>query len=130
MNDRHNMKRNLRRVGWGLLAIVWGATILFDFMPLGVGLIGTGLILLGVNTVRALNHLHPKNDNAVLGILALAWGALELSRPLLRQLFPSTDLDWVIFAILLIGLGLVLLIRALLLSLSIHFRAFADSHKE
>ena len=116
MNNTKNLKRNLKRVGWGLLAILWGATILFDFMSFGAGLIGTGLILHGINIVRAINHLRPKHDNRILGILALAWGGLELARPFLRQLFPSAELEWVIFAILLIGWGVNLLTRVFPLS--------------
>jgi hypothetical protein len=130
MDNMHNLKRNLKRVGWGLLAILWGATILFEFLPFGAGLIGTGLILLGVNVVRSINRLSTKNDNTVLGILTIAWGGLELARPWLRQLFPSADLDWVIFAILLIGLGLVLLTRALLLSLNTQFGRLVNTRKE
>jgi hypothetical protein len=130
MDNRNNLKRNLKRVGWGLLAILWGVTILFNFIPFGAGLIGTGLILLGVNAVRSINHLHTKTDNTILGILALAWGVLELARPLLRQWFPSDDLDWVIFAILLIGLGMILLIRALLFSSNRQFGVFTSSHEE
>ena len=130
MDNRNNLKRNLKRVGWGLLAILWGVTILFDFIPFGAGLIGTGLVLLGVNVVRSINHLHTKSDNTVLGILAIAWGGLELARPLLRQLFPTADLDWVIFAILLIGLGVILLTRALLISRNTQFGTFVDARKE
>src|SRR3989337_2460533 len=107
MDNIQILDRSLERVGWGLLSILWGATILFDFLPFGAGLIGTSLILLGVNGVRSINHVATKNDNTVLGILILAWGGLELGRPLLRQLFPSADLDWVIFAILLIELGMI-----------------------
>ena len=130
MDNRNNLKCNLKRVGWGLLAILWGATILFDFIPFGAGLIGSGLALLGMNVVRSINHLHTKNDNTILGILAVAWGVLELARPLLRQWFPSYDLDWVTFAILLIGLGTVLLMHALLFSSNRQFGVFSNSHKE
>lgn len=126
MNTKKNLKRNLKRAGWGSLAIVWGGTILFDFIPFGAGLIGTGLILLGLNTIRAINHLQTKNDNTVFGILALGWGGLELARPLLHQLFPSSDLDWVIFAILLIGWGVIMLTRAFLLSRDTQFTVFSD----
>lgn len=109
------LKRNIKRGAWGLLAILWGVTILFDFMPFGAGLIGTGLILIGVNIARSINHLHTKNNNTIIGTLTLAWGGLEFARPLLGRLFPAADLDWVIFAILLMGVGLVLLVRAFLL---------------
>lgn len=116
MNNKEILENNVDRIGWGLLAILWGATILFDFVPFSVGLIGTGLILLGANTVLRLNQLPARRNNAVLGILILAWGGLEFARPRLHQMFPSADLDWVIFAVLLIGWGLVLLIRAFLAS--------------
>jgi hypothetical protein len=130
MDNRNNLKRNLKRVGWGLLAILWGATILFDFISFGAGLIGTGLVLLGVNVVRSIKHLHTKSDSMVLGILAIAWGGLELARPLLRRWFPSSDLDWVIFAILLMGLGVTWLLRALLFSRNAQTCIFITAHKE
>jgi hypothetical protein len=130
MNHPEVFKQNVDRVGWGLLAILWGATILFDFVPFSVGLIGTGLILLGANIFRWLNQLPTKSDNAVLGILILIWGGLELGRPWLRQLFPSADLDWVIFAILLIGWGLILLARALLSSNNQQFGERAGAHEK
>jgi hypothetical protein len=114
MNHPETFTQNVDRVGWGLLAILWGATILFDFVPFSMGLMGTGLILLGAHAALRLNQLPVQSDNLVLGILILAWGGLERARPGLRQLFPSADLDWVIFAILLIGWGLILLTRALL----------------
>lgn len=130
MENPQISNRKLERVAWGLLAILWGATILLDFLPFGIGLIGTGLILLGVNFIQSVNHLPMKNDNTVIGILILAWGGLELGRPVLHQLLPSADLDWVIFAILLIGLGLVLLTRAVLLPNNRQPGALSGSHQE
>jgi hypothetical protein len=114
MDNTPTTNRNGSAIGWGLLFILWGITILFDFVPFGVGVLGTGLILLGANVVRALNGLPARDDNTVLGILALSWGALELARPILRQLFAFADLDWVIFAILLLVLGMLFLARELL----------------
>ncbi len=130
MDNTQMLNRNIERTGWGLLAILWGATILFDFVPFSVGLIGTGLILLGANVILRLNQLPAKSDNAVLGILILAWGGLEAGRPWLRQMFPSADLDWVIFAILLIGWGLILLVRALLAGHNKQLGTFAGAHEE
>jgi hypothetical protein len=112
-----NMQTSIRKynaIAWGLLLLLWGITILFDPVPFGAGLLGTGLILLGANLVRARNGLPAKDDNTVLGILALVWGGLELARPILRGLFRVSDWDWAIFAILLIVLGLIFLARALM----------------
>jgi hypothetical protein len=106
MHNVQTLNRNFERVGWGLLAVLWGVTILFDFVPFEAGLIGTGLIMLGLAWIAG--RLSIRNDTTIIGILVLAWAGLELARPLLRQWFPSADLDWVIFAILLIGLGVIL----------------------
>lgn len=122
MEPTKSIDRTYEAVGWGALLILWGVTILFDFIHFGVGVLGTGLIVLGVNVVRSFNDLPTKNDNTVFGILMLAWGGLELARPILHILFKSADLDWVIFAILLIGLGLILLLRGFLRSSSIRER--------
>lgn len=105
--------RKYNSLGWGLLAILWGITILFDFIPFGAGLVGTGLILLGANALLASKGLAARNDNSVFGILALVWGGLELARPLLLQISATGDWDWGIFAILLVTLGLIMTIRAL-----------------
>jgi hypothetical protein len=130
MDNLQILNRKYESIAWGLLAILWGATILFDFIPFGVGLIGTGLILLGVNVVRWINHLTARNDNTTLAVLMFAWGGLELARPFLRQLFPSADLDWVIFAILLIGFGVILLARVLLRTWKLGLGNLADARKE
>jgi hypothetical protein len=90
MEQTKSINRTYEAVGWGALLLLWGATILFDFIPFGIGVAGTGLILLGVNAVRSLNHLSTKNDNTVLGILMLAWGGLELARPILHILTGSS----------------------------------------
>jgi hypothetical protein len=105
--------RAVSSISWGLLSILWGVTILFDFIPFGFGILGTGLLLLGVNALRSLGGLPARGDNTVLGILALVWGGLELARPLLRLLSESTDWDWGIFAILLMVLGGIRIARAL-----------------
>ncbi len=105
--------RKYNGLGWGLLAILWGITILFDFIPFGIGLVGSGLILLGVHALRSFNAQPTRGDNVTLGILAFTWGALELARPVLLLISASADWDWGIFAILLVTLGVILLVRAL-----------------
>jgi hypothetical protein len=114
MDDTREYHRIVNAVGWGLLLILWGTTILFDFVPFGVGVLGTGLILLGANWVHVRNDLPARDDNTLLGILALSWGVLEWARPALQQLFNLADWDWAIFAILLVELGMILIVRGLL----------------
>ncbi len=130
MENMQILTRTIERMGWGLLAILWGATVLFEFIPFSAGLIGTGLILLGANAIRRLNQLPARGGNTVLGILSLAWGGLEFGRPWLHQFFPAADLDWVIFAILLIGWGMLSLVRALLVARDKSFGALAGAHEE
>jgi hypothetical protein len=130
MDNIKILNRRYETVAWGLLAILWGVTILFNFIPFGVGVLGTGMILLGVNVVRSIYALPTRSDNTVFGILMLAWGGLELARPVLRILFKSADLDWVIFAFLLIGLGLILFIRGFLLSRKTEGDSLVNARKE
>jgi hypothetical protein len=130
MDEMKAINKKYELVGWGLLAILWGITILFNFIPFGVGLLGTGLILLGVNLVRSVTGLPTRSDNTIFGILLFAWGGLELARPFLRLLFKSADLDWVIFAILLVGLGLFLFTRGFLLSRNLPHDTFENVRKE
>jgi hypothetical protein len=111
MDELHESTYGSSALGWGSLCILWGMTLLFDFIPFWVGLLGTGLIFFGANLLRARRGLPADAGNTVLGILAVSWGLLELSRPLLQGLFLSADLDWAIFAILLVIFGAVLVVR-------------------
>ena len=112
MGSTRKLSSRLALAGWGMTFILWGITILFDFIPFSVGILGTGLILLGANAIRLLNKLPSRSNNTLFGILALAWGGLELARPILRQLLKVHDPDWAIFAILLVVFGAILLARA------------------
>ena len=111
MDKTLSLNRKFEAIAWGLLFILWGVTALFDFVPGGVGIAGSGLILLGLNAVRSLRGLPTKSRTTTLGILALVWGGLELT-PLLFDL-PFELSDRAIFAIVLIVLGGILLTREL-----------------
>ena len=111
MGDTRISDQRYNAIAWGLLFILWGFTILFNSIPFGIGILGTGLVLLGVNVARALNALPTRSTTTILGILALIWGVLELARPILQQVLGAVDLDWAIFAILLVALGAILLVR-------------------
>ena len=64
-------------VGESLLLIWWGVVIVIDPLTVGIGAIGSGLILLGMNAIRMLNHIHPKRRTSIIGTIALGWGALD-----------------------------------------------------
>ena len=104
MNNTQTMSRNFEAIAWGALFIWWGITELFNFLPDGTGAIGIGLILIGVNIARAVNSLPISRFSMTLGILALAWGGLELMGILLNLPFEIP-----VFAILLIVLGVIVL---------------------
>jgi hypothetical protein len=112
MDNTPSSHRDFETIAWGLLFILWGITLLFDFVSFGIGILGTGLILLGLNTIRWLNGIPTKEGTTITGILALVWGGLELAGPVLHLPFELSG--WAIFAILLIVLGAILLARELL----------------
>jgi len=60
-----------------LLLIWWGVVIVIDPLTIAIGAIGTGLILLGVNTARWLYGIPGKRTTSAFGIIALVWGALD-----------------------------------------------------
>lgn len=95
--------KKLENIGWGMLFIWWGVSIFFDAIPFGVGMAGTGVILLGLNAVRAANQIPTRDLTTVCGLLALAWGGLELLPRLVRLPFQMND--WAIFSVLLVVLG-------------------------
>ncbi len=104
MNSTHTLNRNFEVIIWGALFVWWGVILLFDSLPEGTGLTGTGLILVGLNAARRLNGISVSGFYTTLGVLALVWGGLLLAAVVLP--LPSEP---PIFAILLITLGVLLL---------------------
>ena len=107
MNQIKTQKRNFEAIGWGAFFVWWGITELIPTLPNGMGALGIGLILLGLNIARAYSGVPISHFSTVLGILALVWGGLELAGPLLHLPFELP-----IFAILLIALGIFFLVRS------------------
>ncbi len=111
MDDKKVLDGRLATAAWGLLFVWWGVSIFFDPIPFWAGIAGTGLILLGVNGMRALRGIPTRGATSACGILALAWGVLELVRARLQ--LPFILNDWAVFSILLVVFGLMLLGAAL-----------------
>jgi hypothetical protein len=91
------LNHNLATIGNGALLIWWGIVIMIDPLTIGMGAIGTGLIMLGVNAARWMNGIPTKGSTTVIGSIALLWGAID-------TIFdPRLELS---FAILMIVIGL------------------------
>ena len=100
----------LETSAWGLLLIWWGLRWWpLVFLPNGAGLVGTGLILLGLNMIRLLNRIPVRGSTNTIGILALAFGGLLITSDVLQL---SVQLPF--FEIMLIGGGVFILARELL----------------
>lgn len=108
MENTRKFNFDLEGIAWGAFFIFWGITEMITSLPEGTGAIGIGLILIGLNIARSLNGRPTSSFTTTFGILALLLGGLELARPLLHLSFELP-----IFAILLLTLGVILLIREL-----------------
>jgi hypothetical protein len=66
----------IERVGWGLFLAMIGGLMLLPpgLLPEGTWLVGSGLILLGLNAARRLSGIPLSPTTVVLGLLALAAG--------------------------------------------------------
>ncbi len=109
MENARILNRSYETVAWGAFFIWWGITELFPSLPHGLGAVGIGLILLGLNAARSRNGIPTSGFTTALGILALVLGGLELAGPVLRLPFELP-----VFAILLIVLGVTVLGRSLI----------------
>lgn len=97
--------QKLEKMAWGVFLIMIGflALIPIKFIPAGSLLVGTGLILLGLNVTRFIQRLPASLFTTLLGILAITIGFNEY----LNVTFP-------ILPVLIIMIGITLLIKPLL----------------
>ncbi len=105
MDNERKVNLNFEALAWGALLIWWGLRWwLLVSLPNGIGLLGTGVILLGLNAMRSLNGIPTKGFTTILGILALVFGGLIMASKVLQLSFELP-----LFEIVLIGLGVFLL---------------------
>jgi hypothetical protein len=99
------LSKRLDDLGWAVLLIAIGTIWLMPerLMPRGSWLIAAGIIMLGLNTIRYLNGIEMVGFSLVAGILALLAG--------LGEFFGLT---LPLFAIALIVVGVVILLKPLL----------------
>jgi hypothetical protein len=108
MENTRKFNFDFEAIAWGAFFILWGITEAFKSLPDGTVAIGIGLILIGLNAVRSWTGRPTSGFTTTFGILALLLGGLELARPFLHLSFELPT-----FAILLLGLGVIVLVRAL-----------------
>ncbi len=106
--NTQTINRYFESMAWGALFVWWGVLELVKGFPNGVGAIGIGLILLGLNLARALNHIPTSGFTTFLGLLTLIWGGLELTQVTLGLPFEIS-----VFPVLLIVFGIFTLGREL-----------------
>lgn len=107
--EQQALNRRLEAIGWGAFFVWWGVTELFPSLPEGIGAIGIGLILFGLNIARSRNGLPTSGFTTTLGILALVLGGLQLV-----QMVLDLPFELPVFGILLIVLGMIILGRELM----------------
>lgn len=73
------LDQQLERISWALFLIMIGGLLLIPGVPDGTWLIGTGLIMLGLNIVRYINGIRMRTFTIVLGALAILFGIAELA---------------------------------------------------
>ena len=120
MEKTYSLDRKFETIAWGTLLIWWGLRWWpLEFLPNGTGLLGSGLILLGLNAARLLNGIPTKGITTIFGILTLMFGGLLVLRDALQL---SVEIP--LFEVLLICLGVIILVRELL---RVHRSDFGES---
>lgn len=99
------LDKRLEDVGWGVFFLMIGTIWLVpaDRIPSGTWLIGTGLLLLGLNLIRLLNGIRIHTLAGALGVLALAAGMGSVG-----------GVELPLFAFALIATGAVIILKGVL----------------
>ena len=109
MDEPKILDRRIETIGWGALFLWWGLRWWpFASLPEGAGLLGTALILFGLNAARSLNGIPTRGFTTFLGILSLVVGGILMAVEVLHLSFEPP-----IFEIILITVGVALLVYAL-----------------
>jgi hypothetical protein len=108
MDDARALNRKYETIAWGAFFIWLGITNLFRGLPEGVGAVGIGILLLGLNLARYVSKIPTSGLTIFLGALALVLGLFDLARVMLRL-----EIDLPFFPLLLIAIGVVWLFRGI-----------------
>ena len=100
----NKLEKRLVESGWGFFLLMLGTLMLLpkDLVPEGTWLIGTGLILIGLNGIRYLNNISVSRVTIILGIAAILVGMASVF-----------GLKLPVLALFLSAVGLSIIVRAL-----------------
>lgn len=100
--EKAALNKRLETIFWGLFLIMLGGWALIpdETIPKGAWSIGVGLLLLGLNAVRYMNHMRMSGFTTILGVLSLLGG--------IGDILGWADLNG---AVLLIILGAYLILK-------------------
>jgi hypothetical protein len=117
MGNKPKLDGKFETIAWGLLFIWWGLRwwVLIS-LPDGSGLIGTGIILLGLNLARWWVGIPTRSLTSLLGLLALGVGGLIFVNETLHLPFqlPVFEILLIIVGLILLGSGLSRICQAVL----------------
>ena len=94
VSDKRALDHQFERISWALFLIMLGGLGLVPGVPSGTWLIGTGLIMLGLNVARYQNGIPVGNFTVFLGLAAIAFGVAR---------FVGADLPVLPVLLILIG---------------------------
>jgi hypothetical protein len=98
VSDKRALDHQFERISWALFLIMLGGLGLVPGVPSGTWLIGTGLIMLGLNVVRYLNGIPVGIFSISLGFAAIAFGVAK---------FVGADLPVLPILLILIGASII-----------------------
>jgi hypothetical protein len=79
--EKKALNKRMETVAWGFFIIMLGgfAFVPDEQVPEGLWSIGVGVIMLGLNLARYLNHIKMSGFTTVLGVLGVIGGILDLT---------------------------------------------------
>jgi hypothetical protein len=108
MDNIRKLNQRYEILAWGTLFLWVGVRDLIPGLPIGTGMLGIGLILLGLNLARRISDIPINGVSTALGAAALLVGAVELFRSL-----QGIQVELPFFPVLLVMVGVGFLAHSL-----------------
>jgi hypothetical protein len=108
MNGIKALNKRYETIAWGTLFLWVGVRDLLPGLPVGTGMLGIGLILLGLNLVRRFSRIPMNRVSTAIGGVAILIGLVEIFRT-----WQGIQVELPFFSVLLIMLGAGFLAQSL-----------------